>query len=195
MVGLPLMSRVHILSKGCCPWTAERHERTCERIRRSHEKDHVRSVPWGFTEYSVQYNTVRSLLDEKNAPSSEFDRILCQLSMRRSSDVKFLHADPILNHQWTADGHRKLCRIHRVNESTCNVFRERCASYLCITVRCCTVHCSPKERNEHDLSRINDGFFRTSVCDLLLFMDSILSTKCGPVTLRGVQPWWDINFI
>ena len=91
MVGLPLMSPVHILSKGYCPWTAEGHERTCERIRRSHEKDHVRSVPWGWTEYSVQYNTVRSLLDEKNAPSSEFDRILCQLSIRKSSDVLCRH--------------------------------------------------------------------------------------------------------
>ena len=81
---------------------------------------------------------------------------------------------------WSAKTAVQICRI---------VWTEN------IAVRYCTVHCSPKERNEHDLSRINDGFFRTSVCDLLLFMDSILSTKCGPVTLRGVQPWWDINFV
>ena len=46
---------------------------------------------------TVQYRTISSR--QKNAPSSEFDRILCQLSIRKSSDVKFLHADPILNHQ------------------------------------------------------------------------------------------------
>ena len=80
MVGLPLMSWVHILSKGYCPWTAEGHERTCKRIRRSHEKDHVRPVPWGWTEYSVQYNTVRSLLDEKTrrVQSSTKFSVSCQ---------------------------------------------------------------------------------------------------------------------
>ena len=67
MVGLPLMSRVHILSKLYCPWTAEGHKQTCERIRRWCEKDHVRSVPLGC---SVQCNTVRQCF-----PFTRCDRV------------------------------------------------------------------------------------------------------------------------
>ena len=100
MVGLPLMSRVHILSKGYCPWTAEGHKQTCERIRRWCEKDHVRSVPWGC---SVQYSTVlqyRTVMQRYDAHLSQ--NTLRVLSLTRCdrvgqlfSSIEFLRTLPV----------------------------------------------------------------------------------------------------